>query len=138
MRKSIVFACALALASTSCASIVSKSDWPVNFVSPQPGLEFSVRNDKGTLVAQAKTPTVLVLSSREGYFAGADYTVETSLGVSPLRSKLNGWYFGNIVFGGLLGLLIVDPATGAMWRLPEQAQLGMVEPAKPARPAAED
>jgi hypothetical protein len=29
-----------------------------------------------------------------------------------------GWYlFGNVVFGGLIGILIVDPATGAMWAL---------------------
>ena len=32
---------------------------------------------------------------------------------------LNGWYIGNVVFGGLIGLLIVDPETGAMWRLDE-------------------
>lgn len=37
-------------------------------------------------------------------------------GVS-IRSELSGWYFGNIVFGGLIGMLIVDPATGAMWNL---------------------
>ena len=29
------------------------------------------------------------------------------------------YYIGNIVFGGLIGLLIVDPATGAMYKLPE-------------------
>jgi len=28
------------------------------------------------------------------------------------------WYLaGNIVFGGIAGWLIVDPLTGAMWRL---------------------
>jgi len=30
---------------------------------------------------------------------------------------VNGWYFGNILLGGLIGMLIVDPATGAMYRL---------------------
>ncbi len=34
-------------------------------------------------------------------------------------TKLDGWYFGNLIFGGLLGILIIDPATGAMWRLDE-------------------
>jgi len=34
-----------------------------------------------------------------------------------VKCSLNGWYFGNIIFGGLIGLLIVDPATGAMYRL---------------------
>jgi hypothetical protein len=27
---------------------------------------------------------------------------------------VNGWYFGNVVFGGLIGMIAVDPATGAM------------------------
>ena len=34
-----------------------------------------------------------------------------------VECKLNGWYFGNIVIGGLLGFLIIDPATGAMYKL---------------------
>ena len=38
----------------------------------------------------------------------------------PLSANLNGWYFGNIITpGGLLGFLIIDPASGAMWKLPE-------------------
>jgi hypothetical protein len=32
-------------------------------------------------------------------------------------TKVGGWYIGNFLFGGLIGLLIVDPATGAMWTL---------------------
>jgi hypothetical protein len=34
-----------------------------------------------------------------------------------LDSTLSGWYFGNILIGGLIGLLIVDPLTGAMYDL---------------------
>lgn len=34
-----------------------------------------------------------------------------------IECKLNGWYFGNILIGGLIGFLIVDPATGAMYKL---------------------
>jgi hypothetical protein len=30
---------------------------------------------------------------------------------------MDGWYIGNILFGGVIGFLIVDPATGAMWKL---------------------
>lgn len=37
--------------------------------------------------------------------------------IISVECKLNGWYMGNIVFGGLIGLLIVDPATGAMYKL---------------------
>ena len=37
-----------------------------------------------------------------------------------LEASINGWYFGNIIFGGLIGILIVDPATGAMWKISEE------------------
>ena len=36
---------------------------------------------------------------------------------TEVKGGLNGWYFGNVVFGGLLGIVIVDPLTGAMWTL---------------------
>jgi hypothetical protein len=34
---------------------------------------------------------------------------------------------GNIVFGGLIGLLIVDPATGAMWKLEETQVINLAK-----------
>jgi len=37
--------------------------------------------------------------------------------IVPVNYKINGWYFGNVLVGGLLGMLVVDPATGAMWKL---------------------
>ena len=48
-------------------------------------------------------------------------------GYSPtevkLDSSVSGWYFGNLLFGGLIGMLIVDPLTGAMFNLtPEKIE----------------
>lgn len=38
-------------------------------------------------------------------------------------SSLSGWYFGNMILGGLIGMLIVDPLTGAMYNLtPEKIE----------------
>ena len=34
-----------------------------------------------------------------------------------LECSVNGWYFGNLLIGGLIGMLIIDPATGAMYKL---------------------
>jgi hypothetical protein len=36
-----------------------------------------------------------------------------------VTGSMSGWYFGNILFGGLIGMLAVDPLTGAMYVLPE-------------------
>jgi hypothetical protein len=32
---------------------------------------------------------------------------------------LDGWYIGNILLGGLIGMLIVDPISGAMFKIAE-------------------
>ena len=72
------------------------------------------------------------LPSSNGFFDGADYTIAyTRDGYAPVTyvvtSTIDGWYFGNILFGGVLGLLIIDPATGAMWKLPEEASMELVK-----------
>lgn len=54
-----------------------------------------------------------------GYFRGAacEVSIEKS-GYKPVRvaisPSINGWGFGNISIGGLIGMLLVDPFTGAM------------------------
>ncbi len=40
--------------------------------------------------------------------------------VVSITSRLDGWYFGNILLGGLLGMLIIDPLSGAMWKLDQK------------------
>ncbi len=128
LRRTLALVAALTL--TGCASIISRSDWPVTFTSPQPGVDFTVRDEKGVVRVAAKTPTTATLASGHGWFGRMDYVIETEHGTRTLRPKLNGWYLGNLVFGGLLGLLIVDPATGAMFRLPDR--FDVVEPERAA------
>ena len=36
---------------------------------------------------------------------------------------MDGWYIGHILFGGLIGFLIIDPATGSMWKLNESVHV---------------
>jgi hypothetical protein len=31
-----------------------------------------------------------------------------------VHATINGWYFGNLAFGEMIGMLVVDPLTGAM------------------------
>ncbi len=37
-------------------------------------------------------------------------------------SQVSGWYVANIMLGGLLGMLIVDPASGGMYTFPDKVQ----------------
>lgn len=104
---------------SGCASIISDTSYPVNISSSPEGAPFVVRNENGVAVARGRTPDVVTLEAGDGYFSGATYTIESGSERVTLDSNLDEWYWGNILFGGLIGMLIVDPATGAMWELPE-------------------
>ncbi len=127
LAKICAFFCLAALLS-NCASIVSKSNWPIAVTSNPSGLQFSVTNRDGRVIHQGITPSTITLPSGAGYFRGERYTITTSrngknVGSATIVASLNGWYVGNIVFGGLIGLLIVDPVSGAMYALPKQVHV---------------
>ena len=110
-------------ASSGCASIVSKSNWPINVRSTPDQADVTITDARdGTKLFEGKTPTLVTLSSKGGYFRGKTYLVEISqkgldTRTIQIKSYMNGWYVGNLVFGGLIGIFIVDPLTGAMWTL---------------------
>lgn len=132
MRRSIgCLVIAVALTLTSCASIVSKSEWPVTITSREP-VTFSVTDENGVKRAAGTTPATLLLPASDGYFDRQTYRVETASGTREVSPDLNLWYCGNVILGGAVGLLIVDPLTGAMWRLPEVVDLDQI-PAGPAK-----
>lgn len=107
---------------SSCASIVSRSNWPLAVNTNPSGAKVEITDRKGYTVYNGTSPMIVKLKSGAGFFSKQSYTIKLSLEgynekIIPVQCDLNGWYFGNIVFGGLIGLLIVDPATGAMYRL---------------------
>lgn len=111
---------------SSCASIVSKSSWPIAINSTPTEAKISITDKKGIEIYNGYTPANLKLKSGSGFFGKARYQVTfTKDGYEsktvPVEFKLNGWYFGNILLGGVIGLLIVDPATGAMYKIENDA-----------------
>lgn len=136
-----------AFLSTGCASIVHGGDRKVKIFSTPPGATFVVTNhDTKEVVATGTTPFTIRLRPGDDYFHGQNYvltltppdvatlnatamnsnmTTGTATATSQpngpvtfdINPKLSPWYVGNVVFGGLIGLLIVDPLTGAMWDL---------------------
>lgn len=124
MRK--LFLTTLIVASTfifsGCASIVSKSNWPFSVDSQPQGAAVSIANKKGVEIYKGRTPAAMKLKSGSGFFSKEQYIVTLTMPGYEERKinvecKLNGWYFGNILIGGLIGMLVVDPLTGAMYRL---------------------
>ena len=122
MIKAILTLACGSLLLASCASIVSKSNWPVTLSSNPVGAHVMVANKKGVNIHSSTTPSTVTLPSDSGFFRRAQYTLTFTKPGYPtrtalLQARMNGWYVGNVVFGGLIGVLIVDPATGAMWKL---------------------
>lgn len=133
MRSATLFAplISLILVLSGCASIVSKSDWPVTINSEPSGASVVITDSTGRTVYTGTTPTTVTLSSDGGFFQGESYRLRFekkghTARVYQLEAKVNGWYFGNFVFGGPLGLLVVDPLTGAMYRLEENVDVTLL------------
>jgi len=121
---------------TGCSSIVDGGgDNHVQINSNPSGAKLSVYNKDGKEITVETTPTRLSLKRSHGYFSGEDYKmVLEATNCYPytvhIKSSVDGWYFGNILFGGLIGLLIVDPATGAMYKLsPNELNCNLVSSA---------
>ena len=53
------------------------------------------------------------------------YTITfTKNGYEPkvvhISAELEGWYIGNVLIGGWLGMLIIDPISGAMYKIAKE------------------
>jgi hypothetical protein len=111
-----------------CASIVHSGPRSIPIASTPPGAKVSIYDRGNNMVSVNTTPFVASLSPHYGYFKGQSYRIVFEMpGYAPAETKLessvSGWYFGNLVFGGLIGMLIVDPLTGAMYNLaPEKIE----------------
>ncbi|MCW1734442.1 PEGA domain-containing protein [Anaerorudis cellulosivorans] len=121
IKTAIIFIVGTILLS-SCATIVSKSTYPLSIESEPNNAKVSITDKNGKEVFLGNTPATVKLKAGSGFFTRAEYQVKFSSPgcedkVVPVTFKIDGWYFGNILFGGLIGMLIVDPATGAMWKI---------------------
>ena len=110
---------------SGCCSIVDSKYETVTFNSNVDKANLKIMNRHGIVVYSGTTPTSVSLDKRNGYFSGETYTLRTekegyTSNERILDTRLNGWYWGNILFGGLIGMLIVDPATGAMWTFKDE------------------
>jgi len=106
---------------TGCASVVSDSNYDVKIDSYPRGADITIKDKRGNNVFTGQTPELLSLDSGAGFFQGETYTIEyTKDGYNTsskvINSEFDAWVIGNIFIGGLGGI-IIDGATGAMWKL---------------------
>jgi hypothetical protein len=131
---------------TGCASIVKGSGPQSISITSKPA-DAKVRIvdvNTGAEIQTGTTPMTIALKKSNGFFQGAHYKVQVAKDgfedrELALDARANGWYIaGNFVFGGFIGWLIVDPATGAMWTLdPDVLNFDLKEIEKPADATAQ-
>lgn len=116
---------AATLLCSGCASIVSGRHAEVAIHSYPANAHVVIRDKRGNEVASTHTPGKVVLRRKDKFIFPARYTATISApgyqtAQVPIRSTLNPWVAGNLVFGGIPGL-VVDNATGAAWK-PKRAE----------------
>ena len=80
----LAFVVASTLLLNSCASIVSKSNYPISINSTPSDAKISITNKKGIEIYKGTTPANLKLKSGAGFFSKASYQV---------KFEKNGFYF---------------------------------------------
>ncbi|KAA6344795.1 hypothetical protein EZS27_007586 [termite gut metagenome] len=95
---------------TSCATIICGSRQSIDFTSNPSN---AIIYDNGFQLG--RTPLSAKLERKE------NHAISIKLeGYQPyevmIKRQFNEWYIGNILLGGLIGL-VVDPLTGALYRL---------------------
>ncbi len=116
-----------------CASIIVGSTQPVRFTSDPQQARYELVSKKGEVVHRGTTPETVTLKRGRGFFLGADLTMNAwkegyERAEKPIDMYVNLPYaLGNIIFGGAIGYLILDPITGAMFSFPEKVHVDLAK-----------
>jgi uncharacterized protein YceK len=110
---------------SGCASIVAGGHRDINIKSTPSDATVTIQDrESKQIVHKGQTPLIIPLSTRGGYFKSRQYDVTLSkegyaAKTINIDSFLSGWYAGNVIIWpmAVIGGLIVDPLTGAMWSL---------------------
>ena len=123
MRRSLLGLTLLGL--SACATIVGGgSSQPVSIQSV-PGAQFTIRSSSGIQMASGQAPKTVTLPRKNEY--QIDFTAP---GFQPqtiaLTKGTNGWVWGNLVVGWILGF-VIDFASGSAYKLePAQVNISLV------------
>ena len=118
----------ISIALSSCATIFTKSRYPITFNTNPEGATISIENRAQRVIYEGISPATVTLKAAAGYMKREEYKITiTKDGYNPkvilITPNLDGWYIGNILLGGVIGMLIVDPASGAMYKIAKEDRL---------------
>ena len=110
----------LAISLCSCATIVTTPVQWVRVTSWPTGADVLVNGEiRGT------TPVTVTLARWGGYRIRIEMDGYQPYEIA-MHKGMNGWFFGNIAIGGLVGM-VVDTCTGAIWKIhPTQVHASLI------------
>ncbi len=118
---------------SSCATVMRDNNQAIPIRSNIEKVNIKITNKAGEIVFEGQTPTTLTLKTavKSGYFNPEKYTIVASKDGFQTQTvvidwHVSSWYWaGNLVLGGVVGYLIIDPITGDMYYLDEEVHLNM-------------
>ena len=110
---------------SACATLVGGGTSQGVAISSDPaGASFTVKSSAGMQMASGRTPQTITLPRKNEYqieFSVPGYQTQSL----PLTKGVNGWVFGNFIFGWIPGL-IIDFVTGSANKLePAMVQIAL-------------
>jgi hypothetical protein len=110
----LVSAIAATMLSTSCATIIHGTGQDVGISSSPTGASVWIDNTE-----KGRTPLITKLSRKDNHIVRIQLDGYQSFEATLTRG-VSGWVWGNVAFGGLIGLA-VDAISGGIYKLtPEQ------------------
>jgi uncharacterized protein YceK len=114
--KYVLLSLCIVLLATGCATIILSSTQQVGISSSPTGASVTIDDEP-----KGETPIIAKLSRKDNHVIKIEMEGYEPFEIKTTRST-SGWVWGNIVFGGLIGLA-VDAITGGMYVIkPEQIE----------------
>ncbi|MDR0526910.1 MAG: hypothetical protein LBG79_03720 [Spirochaetaceae bacterium] len=130
LKHKVLFAAFIAVIAaglSSCGTLAGRSTSAMGVQSPKAGVPFEIVDGSGKVVASGVTPQVVALKT--GTLGGNKYTIKYKKAGADAEMKvkttLNGAALNGTLraMGGFIVGLIIDPITGAMFKLPDVVTL---------------
>ncbi len=112
---SILAVAVLALVVGGCATILTGTQQDILFTSSPTSAKVVVKSSNGMEVFNGTTPATVKLPKKEEYAVTISMDGYQSVTL-PISQSFQSLYLGNIICGGLIGL-VIDAVNGAMWTL---------------------
>ncbi|GAN66971.1 hypothetical protein [Acetobacter orientalis] len=110
---------------SGCASIVSGGHQTISITTNPPGAKCAVYRDGIQIGSINSTPGSVTVSRKESDLTIGCLKEHYDFSNAQNTSDVNGWVFGNIGFGGLIGV-VVDMATGAVRAYDHKTTVDMI------------